>query len=68
MDWYAGSSPGVKLAVIGWHTGVLGKLVFLIGVATVVIVVGREFGIDLRPQRPKVSWCSAWASWQRCSS
>ena len=33
MDWYAGSGVGVKLAVIGWHTGVLGKLVFFVGLA-----------------------------------
>ena len=31
MGWYAGSGVGMKLAVIGWHTGVLGKLVFFIG-------------------------------------
>ncbi|HWE82752.1 MAG TPA: hypothetical protein VG265_13970 [Gaiellaceae bacterium] len=47
MDWYAGSGPGVKLAVIGWHTGVLGKLVFFIGFAVVALVILRAYGFDL---------------------
>jgi hypothetical protein len=53
MDWYAGNGPGVKLAVIGWHTGVIGKLVFIIGVAVLVIVILRESGIDLPPSVPE---------------
>lgn len=52
-DWYAGSGVGVKLAVIAWHTGVLGKLVFFIGFATVVIVVLRESGIELPASAPE---------------
>jgi hypothetical protein len=47
MGWYSGSGPGVKLAVIGWHTGVLGKLVFFIGFAIVVMVILRAYGFDL---------------------
>src|SRR5262245_17890560 len=49
MGWYAGSSsdPGPTIAVIGWHTGVIGKLVFLLGLAVVVLVVLRELGIEL---------------------
>jgi hypothetical protein len=53
MDWYAGSGVGVKLAVIGWHTGLLGKLVFFIGLAVVAIVVLRDSGIDLPPSAPE---------------
>ncbi len=53
MDWYAGSGVGVKLAVIGWHTGVLGKLVFFIGLAVLVLVVLREAGVDLPPTVPE---------------
>jgi len=41
-DWYAGSGVGVKLAVIGWHTGVLGKLVFFVGLAVLALVALRE--------------------------
>jgi hypothetical protein len=53
MDWYAGSGVGVKLAVIGWHTGTLGKLVFVLGFATVVIVALREAGIELPASLPE---------------
>src|SRR6266699_2272260 len=49
MDWYAGSGVGIKLAVIGWHTGTLGKLVFFIGLVVLAIVALRETGIELPP-------------------
>ena len=48
-DWYTGSGVGVQLAVIGWHTGLLGKLVFALGLVILAILVLREFGIDLIP-------------------
>jgi hypothetical protein len=53
MDWYAGSGVGVKLAVIGWHTGVLGKLVFFIGLAVLALVALRESGFELPPTVPE---------------
>jgi hypothetical protein len=53
MDWYAGSGVGVKLAVIGWHSGILGKLVFFIGLAVLVIVTLRELGFELPPTIPE---------------
>jgi hypothetical protein len=53
MDWYAGSGVGVKLAVIGWHTGVLGKLVFFVGLAVVALVAFREAGFELPPSLPE---------------
>jgi hypothetical protein len=53
MDWYAGSGVGVTLSVIGWHTGVLGKLVFFIGLAIVVLVALRELGFELPPAVPE---------------
>jgi hypothetical protein len=53
MDWYAGSGVGVKLAVIGWHSGVLGKLVFFIGLAILVVVALREAGFELPPAVPE---------------
>lgn len=53
MDWYAGSGVGVKLAVIGWHTGVIGKLVFFIGLATIAIVALRESGVELPSSTPE---------------
>ena len=53
MDWYAGSGVGVKLAVIGWHTGILGKLVFFVGLAVLLLVVARELGLELPPAVPE---------------
>jgi hypothetical protein len=53
MDWYAGSGVGVKLAVIGWHSGVLGKLVFFVGLAVLALVALREFGLELPPTVPE---------------
>jgi hypothetical protein len=53
MDWYAGSGVGVKLAVIGWHSGVLGKLVFFVGLAVLALVALHESGIELPPSVPE---------------
>jgi hypothetical protein len=53
MDWYAGSGVGVKLAVIGWHSGILGKLVFFLGLAVLVLVALRELGFELPPTIPE---------------
>ena len=52
-DWYVGSGQGPTTSVIGWHTGVLGKLVFFIGLAVVALVVLREAGIELPPAVPE---------------
>ena len=51
--WYAGSGVGVTLAVIGWHTGVLGKLVFFIGLAVIAVVALRESGVQLPAAAPE---------------
>jgi hypothetical protein len=51
--WYAGTGEGVEVSVLGWHTGVLGKLVFFIGIATVAIVVARELGGELPSSAPE---------------
>ncbi len=54
MSWYAGSSiEGPTLAVIGWHTGTIGKLVFFLGLALVVLAILRETGIELPPSLPE---------------
>lgn len=53
-DWYAGSSlEGPNLAVIGWHTGVLGKLVFFIGLAVLALGALRRAGIELPASVPE---------------
>ena len=51
--WYAGGGQGVTTAVIGWHTGALGKLVFFIGLAVLAIVALRESGIELPATVPE---------------
>ncbi len=53
MGWYAGSGVGIKLSVIGWHSGILGKLVFFVGLAVVAIVALRELGFELPPSVPE---------------
>jgi hypothetical protein len=53
-DWYAGpDTAGPTLAVIGWHTGALGKLVFFIGLVLLALVVLREFGFELPTSVPE---------------
>jgi hypothetical protein len=46
MGWYVGSGDGLTIAVIGWHTGVLGKLVFFVGLAVLALVALRQAGIE----------------------
>jgi hypothetical protein len=54
MSWYSGSSvEGPTLSVIGWHTGTIGKLVFFLGLALVVMAILREAGIELPPTIPE---------------
>jgi hypothetical protein len=53
-DWYAGSqADGLTLSVSGWHTGPLGKLVFFIGLATLILEALREAGIALPATVPE---------------
>ena len=51
--WYSGSGDGFRLSVIGWHTGVLGKLVFFIGLAVLGLVALRAAGIELPAMLPE---------------
>lgn len=53
MGWYVGSGDGLTIAVIGWHTGVLGKLVFFIGLAVLGLVALRQAGIELPATVPE---------------
>jgi hypothetical protein len=46
MGWYVGSGDGLTISVIGWHTGVLGKLVFFIGLGVLALVALRQAGIE----------------------
>jgi len=38
LGWYSGSIGGLQLSVIGWDTGLVGKLVLLVGLATIVLL------------------------------
>jgi hypothetical protein len=51
--WYTGSGEGVTISVLGWHTGTLGKLVFFIGLATILVVLLRELGVQLPAAVPE---------------
>ena len=56
MNWYAGPrSPadGLLVSITGWHTGPLGKLVFFVGAAILVLVALREAGIELPAAVPE---------------
>ena len=56
MGWYVGSDAGPTIAVTGWHTGVLGKLVFRARRAAVVLLqVLHEFGMDMPDTVRRVS-------------
>ncbi len=51
--WYTGPSEGVTVSVMGWHTGTLGKLVFVVGVLVVLMTALRELGVDLPAAVPE---------------
>ena len=51
--WYTGPSSGTTVSVIGWHTGTIGKVVFFLGLLTVLFVVLREVGVELPAALPE---------------
>lgn len=51
--WYTGSGQGVTVSVLGWNTGVLGKIVFFLGVAVVLVVALREVGVAMPAAVPE---------------
>ena len=52
--WYSGTqADGLTLSVLGWHTGSLGKLVFFIGLAALILEALREAGIELPATVPE---------------
>lgn len=44
--WYTGDEVGTTISVVGWHTGTIGKIVFFLGLAAVLLVVLREVGVE----------------------
>src|SRR6266498_1822870 len=52
-DWYAEHGlAGPTIAVIGWHTGALGKLIFFIGLVLIALAILSEVGYELPPSVP----------------
>jgi hypothetical protein len=53
--WYTGESVnvGTTVSVLGWHTGTIGKIVLVLGLLAVLLVVLREFGIELPAAVPE---------------
>jgi hypothetical protein len=53
MGWYSiGSDARGTLSVTGWNTGAVGKLVFLVGLAVLILLSLRALGVELPPQVP----------------
>jgi hypothetical protein len=52
MSWYTLSTEDITVSVTGWHTGVLGKLVFFVGLAVLALLVLRATGFELPPNIP----------------
>ena len=50
--WYSVEGDLVTVSVIGWHTGTLGKLVFFLGLAVIVLLVLGATGLELPPAVP----------------
>ncbi len=51
--WYTGEGNGTTVSVIGWHTGTIGKVVLVLGLAAVLLVVLREAGIHMPASVPE---------------
>jgi hypothetical protein len=51
--WYTGPGEGVKVSVMGWDTGTMGKVVFFLGLAVVAVVGLREFGVVMPATVPE---------------
>ena len=51
--WYSGEGEGVQISVIGWHTGVLGKLVLVLGLLAILVVALKQWGFELPAAVPE---------------
>lgn len=51
--WYTGEGNATTVSVIGWHTGTIGKVVLGLGLLVVLLMVLREFGIELPAAVPE---------------
>jgi len=44
--WYGGTVDGLRVSIVGWNTGVTGKLVLLVGLAVLALLALRAFGVE----------------------
>ena len=53
MSWYTfDADVGFTVSITGWHTGLLGKLVFFVGLAVLAFLGFRASGVELPPSVP----------------
>ena len=52
MSWYTVSPDGFTASITAWHTGLLGKLIFFIGVAVLTLLILHATGVDLPASVP----------------
>ena len=53
MSWYTfDTDVGFTVSITGWHTGLLGKLVFFVGLAVLAFLGLRASGVELPPSVP----------------
>jgi hypothetical protein len=53
MGWYVGTVDEPTIAVIGWHTGTIAKIVFVIGLAVIALHLMRAAGLELPATVPE---------------
>jgi hypothetical protein len=53
MGWYVGNIDDPTIAIIGWHTGAIAKIVFVIGLAVIALTLMRQAGLELPATVPE---------------
>ena len=54
MGWYSGSAvEGPVISVLGWNTGTIGKLVFVLGLAVILLALRSQVGVELPRSLPE---------------
>lgn len=54
MGWYSGTSAeGPVISVLGWNTGTIGKLVFVVGLAVILLALRGQAGVELPRSLPE---------------
>jgi hypothetical protein len=51
--WYTGDGNGTTVSVLGWHTGTIGKVVLVLGLAAVLLAVLQEIGVSMPVSVPE---------------